>query len=251
VQKYYGGEGGILLILPQIPAITVLCRAFGPIIAGIDVKAITLMIRFKDAEGRWRRSPAARGDNGRIKQGHALIDGKVVAVVNGTYDLRHAVDRKTAYLPVGSNAAGAEARRQQLKLKSALKANARAAGVQVVDQAEGKTLKATAAAYIDNAIKRGADEAAVQAKLVTGEFLRMTSHEFVHEVTQDDIFAYHIWLRKNQCGDRTVANKHARLSSWLRFGGIDPKHIPPKQRYEKKLPNRHCSVQSITKSITS
>jgi len=38
-------------------------------------------------------------------------------------------------------------------------------------------------------------------------------------VTQDGIFAYRAWLRKNQNGDRTVANKHGRLSSRLRFAG--------------------------------
>src|SRR5664279_4195156 len=131
------------------------------------IRATALIVRHRDADGKWRRSPAARGANGRIKPGHALIEGKVVAVVNGTYDLRHTVDRKTAYMPVGSNAAGADARRQQLELKSVVKANAKAAGVQVVDQTEGETLKATAAAYIDNAIKRDAYEAAIQANLAT------------------------------------------------------------------------------------
>jgi hypothetical protein len=33
----------------------------------MGTKAIAIMIRYKDADGRWKRSVAARGDNGRIK----------------------------------------------------------------------------------------------------------------------------------------------------------------------------------------
>jgi integrase len=180
----------------------------------------------------------------RVKPGHALIDGKVVPVKDWTYDLRYTVDRKTAYLHVGDSAADADARRQQLEIKSSVKAQAKEAGIQVVETAESKTLKATAAAYIDNAVKRGANEAAEQARLVSEEFLRLVKVSKVDQVTQDDVFAYHQWLRKNQCGDRTVSNKHMRLASWLRFAGIDPKQIPPRPRYEEKLPDMYSSAQT-------
>jgi hypothetical protein len=52
-------------------------------------KAVTLMIRFKDDEGTWKRRPAARGANGRVKPGHALSNDKIVPVKNWTYDLRY------------------------------------------------------------------------------------------------------------------------------------------------------------------
>jgi hypothetical protein len=35
-----------------------------------------------------------------------------------------------------------------------------------------------------------------------------------------------------------------RLASWLRFGGIDPKQIPPRPRYEEKLPDMYSSAQT-------
>ena len=110
--------------------------------------------------------PAARGANGRVKPGHALIDGKIVSIKNWTYDLRYTEDRKTVYLPVGGKTSDAEARRQQFELKSSVKAQAKEAGIQVVEPAESKTLKATAAAYIDNAVKRGASEAGSASSLV-------------------------------------------------------------------------------------
>jgi hypothetical protein len=71
--------------------------------AGMDGKAVTLMIRFKDREdGKWKRRPAARGANGRVKPGHALIDGKAVVVQQGSYELRQIVDRQPVYIPAGT-----------------------------------------------------------------------------------------------------------------------------------------------------
>lgn len=55
----------------------------------MDGKAVTLMIRFKNADGTWKRRPAARGANGRVKPGHALIGGEVIAVSASTYDLSY------------------------------------------------------------------------------------------------------------------------------------------------------------------
>lgn len=214
------------------------------IIRYMDGKAVTLMIRFKDGAGIWKRRLAAKGANGRVKPGHALIDDKIVPVKNWTYDLRYTVDRKTTYMPVGESAATADVRRQQFEIKSSVKAQAKEAGIEVVELPESNTLRATAAAYIDNAVKRGANEAAEQARLVSAEFLRLVKVSKIDQVTQNDIFAYHEWLRKNQCGNRTVSNKHMRLASWLRFGGIDPKQIPPRPRYEEKLPDMYSSAQT-------
>jgi len=58
------------------------------IIPSMDGNAVTLMIRFKNGAGTWMRRPAARGANGRVKPGHALIDDKSVSVKNWTYGLR-------------------------------------------------------------------------------------------------------------------------------------------------------------------
>lgn len=210
----------------------------------MESKSVTLMLRFKDVDGKWKRRPVARGANGRVKPSHALIDGKPVAVQGGVYEIRQIVNRQPVYLPAGKHAATADAKRQQLEIKSSVKAQAKEAGIEVVEPAASRTLKATAAAYIDNALKRGANEAAAQARLVSEEFLRQVKVPNVDQVTQDHIFQYHDWLRKNRCGDRTVANKHMRLASWLRFGGIDPKQIPPKPRYEETLPDVYSSEQT-------
>jgi integrase len=45
------------------------------------------------------------------------------------------------------------------------------------------------------------------------------------------------------CGDRTVANNHQRVASWLRFAGIAAENIPAKPLYEEKLPIIYTSEQ--------
>jgi len=214
----------------------------------MDGKAVTLMIRYKDAVGTWRRSTAARGANGRAKPGHAWVNGVAIKVENPTYDLRHTVDRKTVYMPAGKRGAEADARR--VKLENTKSIVAQAVGnpdVEVIEKTDRATLKDTAAAYIRDAEGRNAQEAAGKARLVTVEFMSLMSRRkkfHVDQVVRDDFFFYHAALRARGCGDRTVSNGHERLASWLRFGGNDRKNIPPTPRYEDKLPTIYTSDQT-------
>lgn len=199
------------------------------------------MIRFKEADGAWKRAEAARGANGRIKPGHALIGGVGLKVANYQYQVRHYKDRDVKYEPAGTDANKAETLRRRIEQQESIKAEAVKAGVKVeVDQAR-KTLAATAAAYIKDAEDRHANEAAAQARSVTAEFIRTTRRAYVDEVTRNDVLRFHAVLRKRGCGDRTVANKHVRLKSWLLFSGIDRTVLPPAPKYEEKLPTIYTS----------
>jgi integrase len=122
----------------------------------------------------------------------------------------------------------------------------RATVVVVIAKPGRKSLKETAAAYISDAEGRNAIEAAEQVRLVSTEFIelmRKKKKALIDEIDRDDIFGFHAALRKRGCGDRTVANKHTRLASWLRFGGIDKAILPPVPRYEEKLPTVYPSDQ--------
>jgi integrase len=66
----------------------------------------------------------------------------------------------------------------------------------------------------------------------------------VDQIVRDDFFLYHAALRARGCRDRTVANSHERLASWLRFGGMDRNNIPPTPKYEDKLPTIYSSDQT-------
>ena len=69
---------------------------------------------------------------------------------------------------------------------------------------------------------------------------------YIDEITRQDIFRFHEALAKRGCGDRTIANKHARLKSWLIFAGIDRDIFPPKPRYEEGLPKVYASDEIST-----
>lgn len=57
------------------------------------------------------------------------------------------MDRKAAYESIGRNAAAADAKRQQLEIKSIVKAQAKEAGIEVLDARESSSLKAVFASH--------------------------------------------------------------------------------------------------------
>lgn len=202
----------------------------------MENRTVTLMVRHRAADGKWHRNPAARGANGRVRPGHALVEGRAVPVTDGAYELRHYEDRRVVYTPAGKNAADADAQRARQEKTSTAEAAADDAGLEIVKGEERNTLRGSAAAYISDAEGRGAMAAASMARSATAEFLGLTKKTYVDEIRKEDIYRFHAALRKRKCGDRTVANKHARIVSWLRFAGIDKANIPPKPKYEEGLP---------------
>jgi integrase len=204
------------------------------------------MVRYKAANGTWLRALAVYGANGRIRPGYAQIDGKPAAVTEFKYQVRHYEQRQVRYTPAGRNAADAETLRRRIGKQTTAKAVAQDAGLKVEAEETRKNLKNSATDYVANAEERGATEAAVQARHVTNEFLVITKKSYVDEVTQSDILRFHAALRKRGCSDRTVANKHQRLSSWLRFAGVKGDVLTPSPRYEKKLPTIYESDEIST-----
>jgi integrase len=202
----------------------------------------TLMIRYKTTEG-WKRCPAVRGANGRIKPGFALIDGDPVKVDRYYYEVRYYENRQNQYENAGMNVSDAETLRRRIENQSTAKAVALSAGLKVEAQDTRKTLKGAAEEYIQDALDRHAAEAAAQARNVTAEFIKFIRKTYVDEVTRKDVLRFHEELRKRGCSDRTVANKNARLASWLRFAGIDKDLLPPKPKYELKLPTVYSPDQ--------
>ena len=202
----------------------------------------TLMIRFKTAEG-WKRSPAVRSANGRIKPGSALIEGKPVKVDRYYYEVRYYENRQVQYENAGKNVSEAETLRQRIENQSTAKAIAGSAGLKVEAQDTRKTLRGTADEYFQDALGRRATEAAAQARNVTVEFIKLIRKTYVDEVTRNDVLRFHEALRKRGCSDRTVSNKHARLASWLTFAGFDKKQLPPQPKYEKQMPTVYSPDQ--------
>ena len=212
-------------------------------------RSVIVTLRVK-VDGKWRRLPAAYGGNGRIRPGYAQVGDEQVEFADPAYELRLYEDRQAKYIPFKSGATDADAERKKLEKspsKTAAKSAAESAGGTFVDKEDRQTLARTAAAYIRDAQQRGAMEAADQARLVNEEFRKLLNRKtYVDEITRDDIFRFHTALRKRGCSDRTVANKHQRLTSWLRFAGIDKTILPPVPKYEETLPTIYTSDEIST-----
>jgi integrase len=212
-------------------------------------RSVIVTLRVK-VDGKWRRLPAAYGGNGRIRPGYAQVGDEQVEFADPAYELRLYEDRQAKYIPFKSGATDADAERKKLEKspsKTAAKNAAESAGGTFVDKEDRQTLARTAAAYIRDAQQRGAMEAADQARLVNEEFRKLLNRKtYVDEITRDDIFRFHTALRKRGCSDRTVANKHQRLTSWLRFAGIDKTILPPVPKYEETLPTIYTSDEIST-----
>ena len=206
----------------------------------MDTRTATVIIRFKTTDGTWKRATAARGANGRIRPGYALVDGEQVKVSDEhRYQVRYYDRRELKYQSVDGGSSIADTVARQIEQRMTALSVAREANLQVVEEDNGrKTLAKSAKEYVGDAEERDALEAAIQAKSVTEEFAKVTKRVYMDEITRGDVLQFHKALRKRKCSDRTVANKHARLYSWFRFAGLDAKKqgFPPAPDYEEKLP---------------
>ena len=212
----------------------------------MDNRSTLLMIRYKAEDGTWKRAPPARAANGRLRNGVAVIEGKPTQVTQYCYQVRHYVNRKTKWTTVGANAADAENQRLTIQQQVSIRAAAPEANLVVVDGPVRRSLKDTAAEYIKMKKDSHHMEAAAQATLVTKEFIEVVRKTFVDEIKSTDFSKFHqaLWTRK--LSDRTVANKHERLASWLAHAGIDKAIIPAAPKYEEALPTIYSRDQVTT-----
>ncbi len=190
----------------------------------------------QDPEG-WRRYPAALGGNGRVRPGYVQVNGQQVCYPVGTYEVRLYEGSRLKYKPVGDQASEALAELNRIERERSARNMAEAAGVQVVeDERPRAKLADMAKAHAEDALKRRAKEAAEVSHRVARQFLKKWPKTYVDDVTMQDIYAFHADLRRQKKSDRTVANEHSRLSSILRFAGADMAVMPPRPKFEKKLP---------------
>jgi len=125
------------------------------------------------------------------------------------YGIRYYVDRKVKYESAGTNAGEAETLRKRLEQQTTVKAEATRAGIVVLDSDPRKTLAGSAGEYIADAESRGVAEAAIQARLVSSQFVATVKMTYVDEVTRKDVLHFLSVLARQRNGDRTRSNKFA------------------------------------------
>src|SRR5579863_1669202 len=171
-------------------------------------RTVTL-VRICKTEKGWRRYPVAFGKNGRVRPGWVLVGDEPEYYEQGRYELRLYEGSRLVYIPAGDNAAEALAARGRMEHKLAARESARAAGMLLPAEDPGRVnLLAKAREFIRDDEQRGARVAADVNRLLTTEFLRIVKKSYADEICREDVFDFHVALRKRGCSDRTVANKH-------------------------------------------
>jgi hypothetical protein len=184
----------------------------------------------------------AFGKNGRIRPGWVMVGGEPEHYEQGRYELRMYEGSRLVYVPAGDNAAEALAARGRMEHKLAARESARAAGMLLPAEEPGRVnLPAKAREFVRDAEQRGAMVAADVNRLVTSEFMRIVKKSYADEICREDVLDFHAALRKRGCSDRTVANKHARIASFLRFAGVERSVLSPSPRYDETLPTIYTS----------
>lgn len=198
----------------------------------------------------WRRFPVVLGKNNRIRHSYVVDKGREISYSEGHYELLMYEGRKAVYKRAGDNAADAMAARDREANLLIARDTATAAGAKIVEEEQRKYIRRAAGLYIQDCENRNATEAAEQARLVTDEFMEESRKTFVDEIVKDDVYRFHRALRDRGCGDRTVANKHTRLKSFLRFAGVDVKTVMPPEKYEEALPTIYAGeeIRAILKA---
>ena len=201
---------------------------------------VTLMRYCRVDEGEravWKRYPAAFGKNGKIRPDYVVINAQKVHCPTGHYELRYYEGSKLRYENVGKNAQTARIKKLAKEKTLAARSAADVAGIMVVEQEGRKNLRKEADLYVKDRENAGRMEASRQAKNALDEFIGCTKKTFIDELKKDDVYNFHAVLRKRGLTPRTIANKHQRLSSFLRFAGVNVKALmPEKPKYEKALP---------------
>lgn len=98
--------------------------------------------------------------------------------------------------------------------------------------------------FVQHALDRKAFEAAEVNHNAVSEFLSVSGKRYADEITAEDIRAFWRALRARGCGDRTVHNKHMRLSAFLRTCKINVRELAgPAPKYDKKLPDAYSAAE--------
>lgn len=196
-----------------------------------------VLVRLCKTERGWRRYPAVIGKNGRIKPRCVVVDGKEREYPEGRYQLRTYEGSRMVYRDAGENTAAALTARTKTEHLLEAKAAAKEAGVKIAETPGRLSLAKELNRFVQAAEDRGSNVAACVYRTAGEEFLGIVGKTYADEITPEDILLHQRRLRARDCSPRTIANRHASVTSFLYHCKLDVKTLAPaKPRFDKKVP---------------
>jgi integrase len=202
-------------------------------------RAVTLYRKCKTPDG-WKRYPAVMSANGKVKPNAVMVGYVEASYTVGHYELRSFNGAKTVWTRIDGGATEALASLKTTQKRAAAKAVAQDAGVTVMEDAGRKNLKDEGKRWIESVEDRGSSEAAELYQRTMDLFMPGCRKVYADELTNDDIRAFHRQERVRGMSDRTIANRHSHLRTFMLYLKFDRDRIKdvagPKPRFEKRLP---------------
>jgi integrase len=209
------------------------------------MSTVSLMWMAKTDTG-WRRFPVVKAKNGRVQKGVALVDGKPTTLPDGHFEMRFYEGRQARYKNVGDDPTEALNLMATFAKQREARASASAAGLTVAEPEETRrTITKESKRWVKDAEDRNAMEAAEVNRVAMSEFVQANPGlVYVDEITAEHAKRYWAWLRKQGLGDRTIYNRHMRLTGFLKFADVEYKKWKLRApKYEKKLPDVYTDDQ--------
>jgi integrase len=197
-------------------------------------KVVALIRKCKTPTG-WLRYPVAMSANGKVKPDTVVIQGFEKTYPIGHYELRSYSGSKLVYTRVEGSATDALAALKTAQKRASAIATAEAEGIQVVTDPKRLSIKAAREGYKEAALARGALEVAEVVDRVIGEFILTCPKLYVDQIVREDVTKFQASMRKHGLADRTIANRHGNLRSFILFAGGDADAVcGPAPRYEEQ-----------------
>jgi integrase len=206
------------------------------------------LLRYSLTDKGWRRGAVVITKNGKLKADAMMVGGREVYAPNGRFQMRRYQGKLPVYTELGSDPADALARFKAEESKLSAKVEARAAGLEIVEEITRKTLKQWAADFLQmhRNLPHRSDDSIEKYTKVTGTFLVVTKAAYPDAVTEADFIKFHGHLRKTLGhSDRYCADLYLSLRGFLRYCEVDPGKIVSVgvhkllKTYTKKKPNTY------------
>ena len=214
---------------------------------------VGLMRRVKTASG-WKHYPAAYAANGRVKPDAVIVAGQEMKHQTGYYELRYYQGPKIIYEALKSaSPSEAEARRKKKESQLAVVTAAVKADVKVVPlDPKRKPLADALKQFLADTLDRGSTEAEEVYRLACEEFLDVINHQYVDEITPEDVLKFQRALRDRGLSKRTVSNRHSNVKSFLIHLGYDAKTLPKPPKFDKTTPVIYTDqeLRSLNEAVT-
>jgi integrase/recombinase XerD len=180
---------------------------------------VKILIRIRTTDGKRSYKRPVFASNGKLKPLFALVDGKPKYHPEGVYCLRYSKSGKRIWEEVGKDAG--KAITEKLKREGIIRAQT--LGIEVVEASKDSRkpkLRDAICEYLGRVeISRSRKTYGEFARMLP-DFVDVCRSQYAHEVTSYEIMRYAHVLRQRGLAKRTVANRVARVTCFLKWAGV-------------------------------